>query len=95
MYMTDLEIHSKESVAARLVAVREFLGFSQKEFAAALGLSKAQVNDWENARVRVSLPGALKIYERFNVDLNFLFLDDRNMLPHKMAVALSSNPANK
>ena len=93
--MTNSDLHSKESVAARLIAVRTHLGYNQVDFAKEVGVAVGQINDWESARARVSLQGALKIYERFKVDLNFLFLNDLDRLPHNMAVALSSKPENK
>ena len=90
--MDESVLYSKENVAKRLVLVREYLGINQRDFAKEIGVSPQQLNDWEAARLRLSLQGALKIYERYGVDPNWFFLNKVDTLPHNMAVALKSKP---
>ena len=93
--MTDQKLYTPQKVAARIIAAREYLGLNQKEFAKETGISPQQMNDWEAGRARMSLQGALKIYERFGVDPNWFFLNKVDTLPHNMATALSSSPSAK
>lgn len=86
------EIASKENVAKRLIWLREYFNLSQKEFAETIGVQSAQLNNWERARHRLSLEGALKINDVYGTTLDFLFLDRRETLPADMARSLASSP---
>lgn len=89
--MTNIEVASAENVAKRLIWVREFIGLSQKEFAASIGVQPALMNNWERGRHRLSLEGALKINAVYGTTLDFLYLNRRSSLPVEMAKALSSS----
>ncbi len=91
----DNELYSKKNVGKRLKAVRDALEVNQRQFAAEVGMSPQAVNDYEAGRARLSIKAALMIYERYDIDPNWFFLGKVDTLPHKIAVALISNPALK
>lgn len=75
---------SAESVADRLIWVREFFDLKQKDFAKSIDVSQAQLSNWERAMNRMSLEGALKIRKVYGVSLDFLFLARAETLPQTM-----------
>lgn len=87
--MSNVEIASADNVAKRLIWLRTYLGLSQSAFAAAIGVPAQQLNNWERARNRLSLEGAMKINEIYGTTLDFIFLDRRHSLPYEMVVALN------
>tara|TARA_R110002126_G_scaffold63960_2_gene163987 strand:- start:1798 stop:2100 length:303 start_codon:yes stop_codon:yes gene_type:complete len=78
---------SAENVARRLIFLRKYLCISQKQFAIDLNTSAQHVSNWESARNRLSLQGALAIVEVYGVTLDFLFLNRYDTLPAQMRSA--------
>ena len=67
--MTDL----KRIISARLVELRQDARLSQKEFAAAIGISRSAVRGWE---IGEYLPNAImlqKISEFYKVPIDYLY----------------------
>lgn len=90
--MATNETASAESVARRLVWIREYFGLNQKEFSASIGVLPSQLNNWEKGRHRLSLEGALKINAVYGTTLDFIYLDRRDDLPLAMLKALTTLP---
>ncbi|WP_156453365.1 helix-turn-helix transcriptional regulator [Polycladidibacter hongkongensis] len=93
--MTNSDEFSHESVANRLIWLRKFLELNQKEFAHSIGVLPTQQNNWETAKQRLSLQGAIKINATYGTSLDFLFLGRVDTLPQNMRKAWISRPADK
>lgn len=86
---------SNEAISARLVLLRRAYSIvqgytremSQSEFARACGIG---VQAWWNAEngYRIGLSNAMKVRTRTGVSLDFIYFDNRNGLPHAIAVAI-------
>ncbi|WP_063305197.1 helix-turn-helix domain-containing protein [Pseudovibrio sp. W64] len=88
--MTFNEITSPESIANRLVWLREYTGLKKQEFAASINASPSQLSNWESATNRLSLDGALQINARYGTSLDFLYLGRVETLPQNMRSAWAS-----
>ncbi|MCP5053468.1 MAG: helix-turn-helix transcriptional regulator [bacterium] len=66
-------------VASRLKAIREALGFKQKEFAARLGISIANVSDMENGKYKPRFDVISRLGVRFNVNIWYLIFGEGDM----------------
>ena len=60
----------------KLVFLREKHGLSQEELAEKLDVSRQTISNWENGKVAVDASKAVEICRLFDVDMNYLFLDD-------------------
>ncbi len=67
-------------IAARLRWHRAHEGLNQSDYAAAAGLKRAQLSNWESGQYRLSLDGALALNARFGLSLDFLYLGRDEML---------------
>ena len=79
----------------RLRAIREHFGMNQTEFAQAADVPYKSLSQWESGRFRISIQGALRLREKFNISLDFIYCGSLDTLPMKMANALSSSPLLK
>jgi len=82
--MSTIDESTAEKVANRLLFLREYLKISQKQFAIDIGTTAQHVSNWEKARNRLSLQGALSICDAYGVTLDFLFLNRADTLPAHM-----------
>lgn len=85
--------HSAKRVGERLRWFREvFLeDMTQLAFGESIGASEASVSQWESGKQRLSLPAALTIHEVYGLDPNFLYLNRRDGVPHRIAKALAAS----
>lgn len=67
---------SKEAIAARLRAVRETLGITQREMAARLGIEGKVYEHREMARSTLTIGEAWEIYTRLGIDPRFTLYGD-------------------
>ncbi|MFS8181470.1 helix-turn-helix transcriptional regulator [Pseudovibrio denitrificans] len=85
--------------ATRLRAVRKYFGMNQKDFAANADIQYKSYNQWESGDFRVSIPGAIKLRERYGISMDFIYIGNIDALPTKMANELMSilrdNASNK
>lgn len=77
-YINEATFHR---IAQRLKWLRNHHKLSQREFAASVGIQPTQYNNWETARQRLSLEGALRINQIYGTSLDFLFLNRADTLP--------------
>lgn len=61
--------------ASQVYAIRKFLGLTQKEFGAALGVQGYAVNKWEKGKARVPYHTAARILKTFRIDPASLLID--------------------
>ncbi len=79
-------------ISNRLRMARAYYNLSQKKYAEEAGVPPKSYNQWESGAFRISIPGAIKVRERFGLSLDFIYCGSLDALPHKMASAFSSNP---
>ena len=84
MVIPDAEPHQ---IGARLRWYRNHLGVGVVDFAKKCGVSQSQISDWENGERNITVRGAMKIYNAFEIDLSFIFLGAIGNLPHSIAQA--------
>lgn len=58
--------------AIRITRLREALGYTQEQFAAALGVSRSRVAGWENDDSFIRYPETAKLKALANVDADFI-----------------------
>lgn len=83
------------AIAERLRSVRDVYGFSAKDFAERAGIDPKRYYNWENGKDRISIDGASQLKREYGLSLDFIYDGNVDMLPHKIAVALSSKPAQR
>lgn len=86
---------SNEAISARLVLLRRAYSvaqghtreMSQSEFARTCGIG---VQAWWNAEngYRIGLSNAMKVRTRTGAGLDFIYYDNRTVLPHAIALAI-------
>lgn len=86
-----------KQIAMRLRQVIHILDLTQKEFADANGWERTQLANWMklDGSHRLSLDGAIKIYESYGIPLEFMYFGRRDTLPANWQKELSSNPRDK
>ena len=67
------------SVSERLKKLRRYLRYSQKDFAKRLGILPATYSNYENEKRKLSPELLEKLYNEFNVNLNWLITGQGNM----------------
>lgn len=91
--MDKYAISSAKSVGKRLKWLRRYHDdMTQVEFASSIGVEQGKYSNWERGSQRLSLEGALRIVEIYNVTLDFLYVARTDTLSHKMAIDFSSSP---
>lgn len=76
----DFDQTSLDAVAERLKWLRGYMSLSQKEMAASLGVTASRYNNWERARQRLPLDGALMIKQLYGVPLDFMLCGEADKL---------------
>lgn len=84
---------SIEAIAARLVATREALGLNQRQLCERADLAPNTYNQWERARGRPDLDGALALCEAFGLSLDWIYRGDESRLSHELAVKIRARTA--
>lgn len=79
-------------IAERLIWLRSLEGMTQKEYAAAIGVKRPALNNWESGAYRLSLDGALAIQARFGVSLDFMYCGNDAALDMTIRKAWRSRP---
>lgn len=89
MPMSD---HDPRAIAQRLEWLRHYFGKSQKEFAASLDVLPSTYNNWLRGQHGLSLDGARRIKQRYNITLDFLFFGEAENLPEQIRNAWEFRP---
>jgi transcriptional regulator with XRE-family HTH domain len=80
-------------ISLRLRAIREMTGYPvQREFASALGFNVKSLSQWESGQFRIPIEAAKVYVVQFGISLDFIYLGRLEMLPHRIARQLESNP---
>jgi len=80
-------------IAARIKWHRSVTGRTQEEYAAAAGLTRQQLNNWENGQKRIGLDGARALRKTYGLSLDFIYEGIADALPMNLRNALSDSPA--
>ncbi len=84
-----MEPDSREAVAQRLEAVREYYGITtRRELASAAEVTEQMYSDIMRGRRDVSRATARKLAEHYSLTLDFIYFGNKSALPHTMAMAL-------
>lgn len=86
---------SVDAIAARLVATRGALGLNQRQLCERVGLATNTYNQWEKAKGRPDLDGALLLCDKLGLTLDWIYRGDESRLPHELAVKLQSREIPK
>lgn len=84
-----------QDIADRLRKVRDIYGLNAAEFAKRAGINPTRYYPWEDGDNRISIDGAIALKREYGLSLDFIYDGNMDMLPHKIAKALSSNPSHK
>lgn len=90
--MTEPTRPDYSDVGQRIARLREHLGMSRPEFCREMGFSASALANWEYGLRRISVDAAMRLNERFDVSLDYIFLGRLSALPHSLASALSDRP---
>jgi transcriptional regulator with XRE-family HTH domain len=84
-------LESDEAIAARIVLLREALGYENAaDFARRLGITQQRLSNWENNRPALPHQGARMIRRVTGATLDWLYFGVENGLPRDVAEALQS-----
>ena len=78
-------------VAPRLTALREALGLSKAEFSDMIEIDRSSYTKIEKGEKPLLPRQAYKIYERFGVDMNYIYLGQVGGVPQRLSKALTAN----
>lgn len=81
---------SLEAIAHRLQQTRSALGLSQSEFADRAGIARNTYNQWEKAKGRPQLDGAIALCQTYGLTLDWIYFGDISGLPYATAQRLTS-----
>jgi transcriptional regulator with XRE-family HTH domain len=88
-------IRSPEAIADRLRATRRALGLNQRQLCERAGLLPQTYNQWEKAKGRPDLDGALALCDAFNLSLDWIYRGDPSQLPFKIAIHVAGSRDGK
>mgnify|MGYP003121539431 CR=1 FL=1 len=88
---TMLENDPRET-AKRLEWLRHYLGLSQKEFASSIGVLPSTYSNWLHGQHGLSLDGARRIKQLYDISLDFLFFGDITNMPDHIRNAWEFRP---
>ncbi|RII39008.1 XRE family transcriptional regulator [Pseudooceanicola sediminis] len=80
-------------IAERIRWHRSLEGLTQDEYAQKAGLKRAQLNNWETGKLRLSLDGALALRRTYGLSLDFMYEGIADALPMTLRVAWRDRPA--
>lgn len=78
-------------VARRLTAIRAALGLNKADFADSLEIDRSSYTKIEKGQKPLLPKDAYRIFERYAVDLNFIYLGQVGGLPAKLSKSITSH----
>lgn len=86
-FMTDLGLPptSKEAIGRRLVLTRRALGLTPGVFASTAGIAKSTYSNYEGGGRTPALSFAIRLCERFELTLDWIYLGDPSGLKYTLA----------
>lgn len=88
MIDTDDGPSLSRNVGRRLLITRRALRFQQEEFAAGAGLSQPRYNPYETGKRILTIEAALRLCERYQLTMDWLYRGDPSGLPYRLAEAI-------
>lgn len=77
-------------VTPRLIRVREAVGLTKAEFADRIGIDRSSYSKIEKAQKPLLPHTALRIWELFGVDMNYIYLGRLDGLPERLSSKLTN-----
>lgn len=71
-------------VGGRLRLFADRKGLPYKELAKEIGANQSRISNWLAGRTIVDISAAVALYDRFNVPLDWLYLNKRGSLPRDL-----------
>jgi transcriptional regulator with XRE-family HTH domain len=84
-----------QSIARRLIAVREHFGLSQVEFAESLHIAKNTLNGYEKGNRSLTMETAQRIRKRYGISTDWLLYGDIGQPSQSLIIALGPSPGIK
>ena len=81
--------------AQRIVWHRNFLGFTQKQYAARAGIKRSALNNYESGDFQIGLAAARSLRKTYGLSLDFIYEGEVDALPMNLRKALLDKPADK
>jgi transcriptional regulator with XRE-family HTH domain len=79
-------------IGLRLATIRTALNYKdQAAFAKNAKLSQNRYNQYETGERRITLDAALKLKQTYGITLDYIYMADRNGLPHAIWSALGAD----
>ena len=85
---TTAQERTVEAIARRLIATRHALGLNQRQLCERAGVAPNTYNQWERAKGRPDIDGALLLCDAFGLTLDWIYRGEMSALPHGIAVKL-------
>lgn len=81
---------SLAAIAKRLELTRTVLGLSQAEFAEGAGIARNTYNQWEKAKGRPQLDGAMALCQTYALTLDWIYFGEKAGLSYSLAQKLNT-----
>lgn len=78
-----------DAIALRLRATRGALGLKQSSFCTQAGIAANTYNQWEMAKIRPSLDGAILLCRTYALTLDWIYRGDPSGLPQRPVAQLT------
>ena len=85
---TDPGAEFRRAVGARLRLTRRALGLSSTVLSGQLGVTLPRYSGWEHGHYLADLVTMIRLYERHQVSLDFLYLGSEGNLPRRLQDAI-------
>jgi transcriptional regulator with XRE-family HTH domain len=90
LHTSQLAARSPEAIGERLA-----LGLTQEKFAAAVGCPQGTFGQYEAGMRKPSVAVASRVFDRFRIPLDYLYLGEVSSLPFELAKAVSAQTVKR
>ena len=95
LHTSQLAARSPEAIGERLCLVRKALGLTQEQFAAAVGCPQGTFGQYEAGMRKPSVAVASRVFDRFRIPLDYLYLGEVSSLPFELAKAVNAQTVKR
>lgn len=89
------DFESLMAIAHRLIATREGMGYTQKEFCERAGIAPNTYNQWERAKGRPQLDMAIQLCRTYHLTLDWIYRGNALGLPADLQNIPSATRPNR
>ena len=95
LHTSQLASRSAEAIGERLCLVRKALGMTQEQFAAAVGCPQGTFGQYEAGMRKPSVAVASRLFDRFRIPLDYLYLGEVSNLPFELGKEISAKTVKR